>query len=228
MSTDSVMRRVRRANPVPATRAAPDEHLFARIVSRPGDVRLAGPATRSTRRRRRASTLAIAVAVAALLASTAYAVSRLIGDDVVRPPVTRQEYLAAQAQLDLPPGYAWPHFNMPPANSVTSRGGGGGRAVLIAQNAWECYWVAAIRRGDARAGERAHAKLDALLHDHVYVAPVGAPEGWTPTPLPAVPFAVYAHDGGLNWVRASYAQAAAGNPRQLAQSCRANAPSGTP
>ena len=224
MSTDSVMRRVRRANPVPATRAAPDEHLFARIVSRPGDVRLAGRATRSTRRRRRASTLAIAVAVAALLASTAYAVSRLIGDDVVRPPVTRQEYLAAQAQLDLPPGYAWPHFNMPPANSVTSRGGGGGRAVLIAQNAWECYWVKAISQGDTAGQERAQAELDALLANNILVAPAGAPEDWTPPNPPQVPYAVFAHDGGLQWVRKTYALAAAGHPHRLAQTCRANAP----
>ena len=42
---------------------------------------------------------------------------------------------------------------------------------------------------------------------------------------PNVPFAVYAHDGGLDRIRASYAQAAAGNPQNLIDSCRANAPS---
>jgi hypothetical protein len=28
--------------------------------------------------------------------------------------------------------------------------------VLIAQNAWECYWVQAIRDGDTTAAKRAH------------------------------------------------------------------------
>jgi hypothetical protein len=46
----------------------------------------------------------------------------------------------------------------------------------------------------------------------------------TPTPPPTVPFAVFAHDGGLNWVRANYKRAAAGDPRNLIQNCRANAP----
>jgi hypothetical protein len=53
-------------------------------------------------------------------------------------------------------------------------------------------------------------------------APAGASENWIPTPLPTVPVVVYAHDGGLEWVRASYRQAAAGDIRNLAQSCRAN------
>jgi hypothetical protein len=35
---------------------------------------------------------------------------------------------------------------------------------------------------------------------------------------------VFAHDGGLAWIRAAYAQAAAGNPQNLIDSCRANAP----
>ena len=98
--------------------------------------------------------------------------------------------------------------------------------MLIAQNAWECYWVEAIRKGDAAAGRRAHAVLNALLASNIVEAPAGAPEGWHPTPLPTVPLAVFAHDGGLSWIRANYERAAAGDPRRLAQSCRANAPSG--
>jgi hypothetical protein len=43
-------------------------------------------------------------------------------------------------------------------------------------------------------------------------------------PLLAVPFIAYAHDGGLDWVKASDRQAAAGNPTNLIQSCKANAP----
>jgi hypothetical protein len=45
-----------------------------------------------------------------------------------------------------------------------------------------------------------------------------------PTPLPTHPFVAYAHDGGLAQIRRSYRQAAAGDARNLAQSCRANAP----
>jgi hypothetical protein len=170
--------------------------------------------------------LAVAFGVTALLASTAFAISRWIGGDVVGYSVVKQEYLAAQKQLTLPPGATWPRFRFPPdaAHSVTSRGSGGGQAVMVARNAWECYWVGAIRRHDAAAGRRAHAELNSLLAHNTYEAPLGAPEGWTPTLLPTTPFVAYAHDGGLDWTRASYRQAAAGDPRNLIQSCRANAP----
>jgi hypothetical protein len=225
MSTESIMVRLRRANPVPQAPAGDHSDLLARITASPGDPRLteASP-RRPLLQRRRAIVLVLALGLAALLASTAFAISQWIGGDAVRPPVTRQEYLDAQKQLTLPPGVAWPKFNMPGSNTLTSRGGGGGTAVLIAQNAWECYWVRAIRSGDRAAGERAQAELDKLLAHNILVAPVGAPEGWIPSPMPTVPVAVFAHDGGLNWVRASYKQAAAGDPRNLIASCRANAP----
>jgi hypothetical protein len=222
MSTESIMLRLSRANPVPRVTARDDADLFARITALPGDSSLGAPRWRPLRHRR-AVVFALIAVVAVLLASTAFAVSRLIGADVVRPPVTRQEYLAAQKQLTLPPGAAWPVFQMPEGNVVTTRGGGGGQAVLIAMNAWECYWVQAIREGDAAAAERAHAELDTLLAHNLLEAPAGAPEGWTPDPLPQVPFMAFAHHGGLSWIRASYKQAAAGNPANLAQSCRANA-----
>ena len=115
-------------------------------------------------------------------------------------------------------------FETPPANSVTTRGGGGGRAVLTAMNAWECYWVDAIHRGDSAAGQDAHAQLDRLLANNVYQAPEGASEGWVPSPLPSQPFVAFAPDGGLDWIRQNYVLAAAGHPARLAQSCRANAP----
>ena len=223
MSNDSITTRLRRANPVPATPASEDAALFTRIVASPGDPTLANgrPAQLSTRRRR-VLIAAMAAGVAALLASTAFAVSQLLGGDVVKPVVTREEYLAAQKQLALPPGASWPEFNMPESNSVTSRGAGGGHAVLVAMNAWECYWVGAIKRGDAAAGREAHAQLDKLLANNVLEAPVGASENWTPTPLPTHPFVAFAHDGGLDWIRNNYVQAAAGHPAGLAQSCRAN------
>jgi hypothetical protein len=220
MSNDSIMLRLRRANPVPETPAGKDNHLFDRITALPQDSAAGARPERPSRRR--ALILVLAIGIAALLASTAFAISQLIGGDVVRPPVTRQEYLDAQKQLVLPPTVAWPTFNMPPANSVTTRGGGGGQAVLTAMNAWECYWVDAINRGDSAAGQEARAQLDRLLENNVYQAPEGASEGWVPTPFPPQPFVAFAHDSGLDWIRNNYVQAAAGHPRGLKQSCRAN------
>jgi hypothetical protein len=225
MSTESIIFRLRRANPVPQMPARDETDLFARIILQPADPRVAqGPGGRRLRHHRRLAVLAFAAALGALLASTAFAISHWIGGSVVRPPVTKQEYLSAQAQLTLPPGAHWPNFVMPAPNTVTTRGGGGGRAVLTAQNAWECYWVEAIRTGDTGAGRRAQQELNALLSRNVFLAPVGAPEDWTPSPLPKVPFAVFASDGGLEWKQSSYAMAAAGHPHNLIQSCRANAP----
>jgi hypothetical protein len=224
MSNNSTMVRLRRANPVPETPAGDDTDLFDRILALPHETRAWGRRERQAPRRRGPVILVLAVGIAALLASTAFAVSQLLGGDVVRPPVTRQEYLDAQKQLALPPGTTWPTFNMPPANSVTTRGGGGGQAVLTAMTSWECYWAAAIRRGDDAAGQEAHSQLDRLLANNVFEAPEGAWEDWVPTPFPSVPFAVFAHDGGLDSIRGTYAAAAAGDPTGIAQSCRANSP----
>jgi hypothetical protein len=225
MSTESIMFRLRRANPMAEAPGVDDsELLFARITALPADSRLDSRGRRRGDHRRRVLVVALVLALAALLASTAFAVSHWISGDLVRPPVTKREYLDAQKELTLPPGVKWPAFPMPDANSVTTRGGGGGHAVSIAQNAWECYWVRAIRKGDTAAEQRAHDELNRLLAHNILVAPLGAPEDWTPTPPPTVPFVVFANDGGLEWVKAMYKQAAAGDARNLAQSCRVNAP----
>lgn len=223
--SDSIITRLRRANPVPVAETAPAAELFARITALPGESRRAA-AERPRRRHRRAIVLAFAVLAAVVLASTALAISHWLGADVVRPPVTKQEYIAAQKQLTLPPGYSWPAFRFPPdaAISVTPRGAGGGHAVMAAQWAWECFWVKAIRTHDAAGSARAHSALNALLAHNTYEAPAGASEDWTPTPLPTQPFMVYAHDGGLEWTRAGYRLAAAGDATRIAQSCRANVP----
>ncbi len=126
------------------------------------------------------------------------------------------------------PGATWPRLSFGPANSVTGRGAGGGIAVLNAQNAWECYWVRTIRTGDMTAQARAHAALDNLLAHNIIEAPAGADENWMPANRPNVPLAAFAHDGGLDSIRANYAAAAAGHPRGLAQSCYANAPGTIP
>jgi hypothetical protein len=227
MKSDSLLTRLQAANPEPLIVQTDSFDLFNEITALPGDPRLAA-AERKPLIRRRGLALAIAFAVAAVLASTAFAISRLVFDDVVGPDVTRAEYLAAQSQLELPPGVTWPQISFGPANSVTGRGAGGGMAVLNAQNAWECYWVRAIRTGDQAAQARAHAALDNLLANNILEAPAGASENYTPQNPPKVPYAVFAHDGGLDSIRANYAAAAAGHPRGIAQSCYANAPGTIP
>ena len=212
---------LRRANPVPHAPDLADPDLFDRIRELPGDPRLARPARRRPLLRRPGAVLVIVGAVMVVLSTTAFAVSRWHDAEVVRPPVTKHEYLRAQHRLTLPPGATWPEFHVTP-NSVTSRGAGGGQAVLASQIAWECYWVGAIRRGDTAAQQRAHTQLLSLMKHNVVVAPKGAPEGWEPSPLPASPVAIWAPDGGYRWVLAGYAQAAAGHPQRLISSCRAN------
>jgi hypothetical protein len=225
--SESLLTRLQAANPEPLIVQTDSLEVFNEITAHPGDPRLSAP-PRKPLVRRRGLVLAVAFAVAALLASTAFAISRLIGSDVVGPDVTKAEYLAAQSQLELPPGATWPRVGFGPANSVTGSGAGGGMAVLNAQNRWECYWVRAIRTGDTAAQARAHAALDNLLANNILEAPAGASENWTPAIPPKVPYAVFAHDGGLDSIRANYAAAAAGHPRGLAQSCYANAPGTIP
>ena len=209
--------RLRKANPVPLVPAVDGAELFERIVALP---REAEPERRS-RPARRALTVAVVFAVAAIVASAAYAISSWVSSGPVKPPVTRHEYHVAQHQLTLPPGSTWPSFHIDP-NSVTSVGAGGGHAVLVAQLAWSCYWVDAIRSGDTAAQQRAHAELDALLRNNVVVAPNGAPEDWTPPNPRSVPYAVLADDGGYQWLQKTYADAAGGRPQNLIDYCRAN------
>ena len=221
MSNEPILSRLRRVNPVPQPQHVDDPELFSRIVSLPPDPVAAPPKRMIVRPRR---SLVVAVALIALLAFASVAISQwAIGGDAVRPRVTRVEYLRAQKQLELPPGATWPKFHAV-KNSVTSRGAGGGQAVLVAQNAWECYWVAAIRRHDPAAERRALTRLDALLADNIIVAPRGASENWTPPRPPNHPYAIFARDGGVRWKRAAYAAAVAGHPHNLVQSCRVNAP----
>ena len=224
MTTDSTILRLRKANPVPQPASVDEADLFDRITALEPDSRLEQPQSRATRnRRRRGLVLVLAAFAVAVLASTAFAISNWLMGDVVEPPVTRAEYVQAQKQLTLPPGYSWPRMYIP-ANSVTGVGAGGGHAVLAAMNAWECYWVDAIRDGDTAAAQQAHAQLDALMAHNIIEAPTGAPENYAPPNPPAVPYAVFAHDGGLDWIREGYAMAAAGNPQRISDSCRANKP----
>jgi hypothetical protein len=220
MKTDPTLVRLRKANPYPRPANVDGAELFARITALAPDRSFR---RRTTSHRRGGLVLAISFVVVALLASTAYAISNWVFSSAVKPKVTKLEYRRAQHELVLPPGSSWPALHVDP-NSVTSRGAGGGHAVTTAQYAWECYWVKAIRDGDVAAQKRAHQELTALLANNVLVAPAGAPEDYTPPNPPKVPYVVFAHDGGFEWVRDNYALAAAGHPQRLIQSCRANAP----
>jgi len=219
MNTDSTLLRLREANPFPdGHEAVADDELFERITA----LRRA-PQSRRRGLRRPLVAVAVGLIAVAVLASTAFAISQWLGGDVVKPDVTRAEYREAQRELALPPGATWPVLHVAPS-TVTSRGGGGGFAVAIAQNRWECYWVRTIREGDRAAGVRAQAQLESLLHGNVIVAPAGASENWSPPADSSHPQAVYARDGGYEWVRDTYALAAAGHPQRLAQRCVANSP----
>jgi hypothetical protein len=217
--TDHTMKRLRAANQFPVATTADADALFERIVLGPPDRRL----SRTPRRRRRPMLVLVAAMVAfGLLASAAYAISGWIGH-IIDGPTVNAEYAAAQKQLTVPPGFAWPSLNWPP-NAVTSRGAGGAFAVSIDQTAWECYWVDAIHSGDAAAQRRAQNALDDLMTNHIVVAPTGAPEDYTPPQSSDTPTLAFADDGGYQIKQRMYAEAAAGKPRQLEQSCRANGP----
>jgi hypothetical protein len=218
MKNDSTLTYLRRMNPVPEAASLDGAELYNRITSLPRDER---PVPRRSAARRRVALIAVGLAVMALLATTAFAVANWFGD-VVKPPVTRQEYRNAQDELTLPPGATWPELNVDP-NSVSSRGGGGSYAVMIAMGSWECYWADAIKSGDEQAQQRAHAELNSLFANHVVIAPAGASENWFPTGH-AFPVVAFADDGGYQYKQQMYADAAAGRPKALFQSCRANGP----
>ena len=220
MKNDSTLAYLRRMNPVPEAASSVDgAELLDRITSLPHDEPLRA---RRSPHRRRVALVAVGLVVMALLATTALAISGWFGD-VVEPPVTKQEYRNAQDMLTLPPGATWRELNLDP-NSVTSRGGGGSYAVMIAMGSWECYWADAIKSGDEQAQQRAHAELSSLLANHVVIAPAGASENWSPSSSHSFPVAAFADDGGYQYKQQMYADAAAGRPKTLFQSCRVNGP----
>lgn len=216
--TDHTLNRLRAANPFPAATTVDAEALFERIVLAPPDRPLARRPRRHSRR------LAVAL-VAAVLACGILATGALSGwFHIIGGSTVKAEYAAAQKQLTLPPGYDWPPLNWPP-NTVTSQGAGGSFAVNIDQDAWECYWVGAIHSGNVAGEQRAKAALDDLMANHIVIAPKGAPEDYTPPQASRTPTAAFADDGGYQYKQRMYAEAAAGKPQLLEQSCRANGPS---
>jgi hypothetical protein len=221
MTTASAIDRLRAAKPLAPASSVDTEALFSRITSAAPDRRL----RKSTRRRSRpVLVFAVALALVAVVASTALALSGWIGD-IIGPSEVSSEFTKAESQLQLPPGYTWPKLNFP-SDSVTSRGAGGSYAVTMAQTAWECYWAQSIRERDIAGEQNARAALNDLMTNHVVVAPTGASENWSP-PQTGKPLATFADDGGYQFKQRMYAQAAAGHPQLLEQSCRANGPSGS-
>jgi len=224
----NAMDRLRASRPASVPIEADREALFDRIVATPPS----GASARPPRRRRKLVLIAAVGLAVTLTAGTAVAVStNLFGwhtDNtfIKDPRVWRKLYRDATHQLTLPPGEHWPDRTLPP-NTVTSRTQPGGEAVAIAQTAWECYWVDAIHHGDAAAGRQANAALDDLLAHHVVVAPPGSPENVAPPAGTKPPFAIFASEGGIQYIRKMYRDAADGHPATLIQSCRANGPVGT-
>ena len=219
MNTRAAFTRLQAANPCPSSSPLDAELLFDRITG-------SAPATQvvSTRGRARRPLLvfALALATAAVLVSTALGLAGWIGS-VIGPAEANSEFMQAQSQLTLPPGFSWPQFSLPP-NSVTSRGAGGAAAVMMAQVAWECYWARAIHAGDTTAAHGAHAALSDLMTNHIVVAPTGAPEDWSPPQAARTPTATFADDGGYEFKQRMYERASSGNPGLPEQSCSANAP----
>jgi hypothetical protein len=86
--SESLLTRLQAANPEPLVVQTDSLDLFNEITAQPGDPRLSASPRRPLLRRR-GLVLAVAFAVAALLASTAFAISRLISNDVVKADVTK-------------------------------------------------------------------------------------------------------------------------------------------
>jgi hypothetical protein len=217
------MQRLAAARPA-VTSQIDERDLFARITSLPRS------AQATTRTRSRGAFL-IAAVVAVIVLSTGTAVAKNLGllgwHDATRlitsPREWEARYLQATRRLTLPPGMKWPKRTLAP-NTVTPPSQPGGEAVGISQTAWECYWAAAIKRGDTTAGATAYAALRDILDHHTLVAPSGSSEDVQPPAGTRSPFQIFASDGGIQYVRRTYAAAAQGRPALLEQSCRANGP----
>ena len=215
--------RLRAARPPAAPASLDREALFTAITDRPHE------RGRRPLPRRRTLALAGAVAAVALTAGTAFAYTHhLLGWHeethlVTTPRQWRSLYRQATRQLTLPPGVTWPARTLPP-HTVTSVREPGGMAVAISRTAWECYWAGAIRHGDAAAQRRARIALADIMAHHTLVAPAGSSENVAPPDGLVGPFEILADDGGIQFVRRMYRQAAAGDGRLITQSCRVNGP----
>jgi hypothetical protein len=221
------MERLRSARPALADSPIDSDALFAAITSTPRD-RSFEPAPDQRRSRRRLLVAAVVAVALVLTAGTALAgpISQLLGwheetQLVNNPRQWRALYHAATRQLTLPPGQSWPYRTLAP-NTTTGISEAGGMAVGISQARWECYWVKAIRDNDVPAQRQSQAALADIVAHHILVAPPGSSENVAPPAGSKPPFEIFASDGGIQYVKKMYADAAAGHPATLIQSCRAN------
>jgi len=222
----SHMERLRNAAPAAASPVLDREALFASIVARPGDPALATRVRRPRSTRRKLTIAAIVIAIAALTAGTALATGFLGWHDetaiIQKPHRWQALYRAATRKLTLPPGETWPDRTLPP-HTITGISQPSGVAVFISQLRWECYWGEAIRSNDGAGQRLAQAALADIVANHVLVAPAGSSENVAPpSNLNGGPFEIYADDGGFQFVKKAYADAAAGKPAMLFQICRIN------
>jgi hypothetical protein len=221
------MERLRSARPALADSPIDGDALFAAITSTPRD-RSFEPAPDQRRSRRRLLVAAVVAVALVLTAGTALAgpISQLLGwhtatQLITNPRQFRALYREATHHLTLPPGQSWPDRTLPP-NTVTPVSGAGGTAVAVSQFRWECYWVKAIRDNDVPAQRQSQAALADIVAHHILVAPPGSSENVAPPAGSKPPFEIFASDGGIQYVKKMYADAAAGHPATLIQSCRAN------
>ncbi len=220
----NTMERLQNAAPAAPAPVLDRDAVFASIVARPGDP-AAAPRIRHRRPRRKMAVVLIAVALAALTATGLAAAEYLGWHDetaiIQQPQQWEALYRDATQKLTLPPGQSWPHRTLPP-NTVTGMSQPGGEAVAISRVRWECYWNSAIRSGDTAAQAQAQAALADINANHTLVAPDGSSENVAPPANLQGPFEIFAADGGIQFVKKMYADAAAGKPAMLFQSCRAN------
>src|SRR3982750_2090517 len=99
MTIQTTLTRLHHANPAPNPETHHNAELFEQITALPGDTRPT-PGDPRHAGTRRAVIVAFALATAALLVSTAYALNQWRGE-AVKPKVTRSEYLHARHQLTL-------------------------------------------------------------------------------------------------------------------------------
>jgi hypothetical protein len=219
------MERLRNAAPAAPGPVLDRNALFAGIVARPGDPAIVARhrLTRSTRHK--LTIVLVALAIAGLTVATAVATGFLDWHDetviIEKPQQWETLYRAATRELTLPPGQSWPHRTLPP-NTVTGKSQPGGEAVAFSRMRWECYWGKAIRSGDTAAQASAQAALADINARHTLIAPDGSSENVAPPSNIKGPYEIFANDGGIQFVKKMYADAAAGRPAMLFQSCRAN------
>jgi hypothetical protein len=211
------MERLRNAAPAAPSPVRDRSAVFAGIVAGPGDPAVTKP-TRLSRPARRKLTIV-------LTAATALGTDFLGWHDetaiINKPQQWESLYRAATRELTLPPGQSWPHRTLAP-NTITGMSQPGGEAVAISRVRWECYWGKAIRSGDTAAQASAQAALADINAKHTLVAPDGSSENVAPPSNIKGPYEIFANDGGIQFVKKMYADAAAGRPAMLFQSCRAN------